>query len=56
MSDYTVKHLSPYVLGTKDLGMACEMGVSMYFLLSFERVSDSPDMAAIPTYMTAALC
>ena len=57
MSEYTVKHLSPYVLGTKDLGMACEMGASMGpFLLSFERVSDSPDMAAIPTYMTAALC
>mgnify|MGYP000088388029 CR=1 FL=1 len=57
MSEYTVKHLSPYVLGTQDLSMACEMGASMGpFLLSFERVSDRPDMAAIPTFMTAALC
>ena len=57
MSDYTVKHLSPYVLGTQDLSMACEMGASMGpFLLSFERVTDRPDMAAIPTFMTAALC
>ncbi len=57
MSDYTVKHLSPYVLGTSDLTMACEMGSSMGpFLLSFERVTDQPDMAAIPTFMTAALC
>ena len=57
MSDYTVKHLSPYVLGTQDLSMACEMGASLGpFLLSFERVTDQPDMAAVPTYMTAALC
>ena len=57
MSDYTVQHLAPYVLGTDDLGMACEMGASLGpFLLSFERVTSHPDMAAVPTYMTAALC
>lgn len=57
MSEYTVQHLAPYVLGTEDLSMACEMGASMGpFLLSFERVTEHPDRAAIPTYMTAALC
>jgi len=57
LSGYTAEHLAPYVLGTDDVGMACEMGVSMGpLLLSFERVTASPDYAAVPTLLTSALC
>lgn len=57
LSQYTADHLAPYVLGTDDVGMACEMGVSMGpLLLSFERVTAPPDYAAVPTLVTAALC
>lgn len=57
MTSYTKDHLTPYLLGSQDLEMACEMGVSMGpYLLSFERVTDSPDEVAISTLMTAALC
>ena len=57
LSAYTADHLAPYVLGTDDVGMACEMGVSMGpLLLSFERVTAPPDYAAVPTLVTAALC
>lgn len=57
LSSYTAEHLAPYVLGTDDVGMACEMGVSMGpLLLSFERVTVPPDYAAVPTLVTAALC
>ena len=57
MTEYTTEHLTPYLLGTDDLDMACELGVSMgQFLLSFERVTSRPDQAAVSTMTTAALC
>lgn len=57
ISEYTVDHLIPHVLSTDDLDMACEMGSSMGpFLLSFERVTDPLDQAAVPTFMTSAMC
>ena len=58
MSDYTAEHLAPYILGSDDLEMACELGISMGgFLLSFERVMDTPpDEAGIATLLTAAQC
>ena len=57
MIDYTLDHLTPYILGTEDVGMACELGVSMGpFLMSFERVIDRPDQASVATMVTAALC
>ncbi len=57
MTDYTKDHLTPYILQSNDLEMACEMGVSMGpYLLSFERVTHSPDEVAIATIMTAAVC
>ncbi len=57
MTDYTKDHLTPYILQSSDLEMACEMGVSMGpYLLSFERVTKSPDEVAIATIMTSAVC
>lgn len=57
MTDYTIEHLSPYLLSTDDVRMACELGVSMGpYLLSFERVMSPPDKAAIATLVTSALC
>jgi hypothetical protein len=58
MTDYTIDHLAPYVLGTDDLEMACEMGVSLGpFLMSFSRpIKRDPHKAAVPTLLTAGLC
>lgn len=57
MSAYTVEHLSPYLLAHRDLGMACETGVSMgSYLLSFERVTEAPDKAAVSTLLAAGMC
>ncbi len=57
MSDYTVEHLTPYLLANRDLGMACETGASMgSYLLSFERVTSPPHRAAISTMLSAAQC
>lgn len=57
MSAYTVEHLSPYILAHRDLGMACETGVSMgNYLLSFERVTDAPNKAAVSTLLSAGMC
>lgn len=57
MSAYTVEHLSPYILAHRDLGMACETGVSMgSYLLSFERVTAAPNKAAISTLLSAGMC
>lgn len=57
MSDYSERHLIPWVLANGDTGIACETGVSMVsFLVSFERVTDPPYGAAIPTLLSAAVC
>ena len=57
MAGYATEHLTPYVLTTSDVQMACGMGASVGpLLLSFERVTDTPDRAAVLTYVTAALC
>lgn len=57
MSEYTVEHMGPYLLTTDDLGMACETGVSMTgYLMSFRRVTDPPDKAAISGLVSAAAC
>ncbi len=57
MSDYAVDHLTPYLMSTGDLRMACEGGVSMGgFLMSFGRVTDQPHQAAVSTLVAAALC
>jgi hypothetical protein len=57
LSDYAVEQMAPYLLTTEDLGMACETGVSMGgFLLSFKRVTDTPNEAAIFTLLAAAHC
>ena len=57
MSDYSVKHMGPFLMTTNDLNMACETGVSMgAYLMSFERVTDAPNQAAISSLVTAAAC
>ncbi len=57
MSDYSTRHLIPWVLANGDTGIACETGVSMVsFLVSFERVTDPPHGAAIPTLLSAGVC
>jgi len=57
MSDYSPRHLIPWVLASGDTGMACETGVSMAsFLISFERVTDPPYGAAVPTLLSAGVC
>ncbi|RMG18173.1 MAG: hypothetical protein D6729_07405 [Deltaproteobacteria bacterium] len=57
MGSYAVEHMVPYILGTDDIDMACETGVSMgAFLMSFERVSDRPSRAALVTWMSAGMC
>ena len=65
MTEYTVEHLSPHLLMSEDLEMACELGISMGpFILSFGQFwpdhEDSGgrmlDQAAVPTLATAALC
>lgn len=57
MSDYSTRHLIPWVLASGDTGIACETGVSMVsFLVSFERVTDPPYGAAIPTLLSAGIC
>ncbi len=57
MSDYSTEHLIPWVLANGDTGVACETGVSLVgFLVSFERVTDPPYGAAVPTLLSAAVC
>ncbi|MCB9536224.1 MAG: hypothetical protein H6704_08160 [Myxococcales bacterium] len=57
MSEYTVDELTPFLLASDDLGMACETGVSMgSYLMSFERVTDAPNKAAVSTLVTAGAC
>ena len=57
MSDYTRTHLIPYLLEKGTLENACELGVSMGpFVNSFERVTDAPHHAAVPTLVSSATC
>ena len=57
MSAYAVDHILPSMMQSDDVGMACETGVSMgSFLMSFERVADRPDKAALVTLMSAGMC
>ena len=57
MSNYTVDHMVPFMMGSDDVAMACETGVSMgSFLSSFERVTDAPNRAGVVTMLSAAMC
>jgi hypothetical protein len=57
MSSYAVEHVMPFTMAASDVGMACETGVSMgYFLISFGRVTDEPDKAALVTLLPAGMC
>ena len=57
LSEYAVDHMNPYLLGTRDVGMACATGEAMAaFLMSFERVTLPPHRAAISAMSSAAAC
>lgn len=62
MSAYTVLHLTPYIMASEDLGMACDIARSTgNLLLSYERVLDADDRDAltqstITTLASAAAC
>lgn len=57
ISDYAVEHMGPYVLGTGDIQMACEDGRSVgNLLMSFERVTDAPNKAALTALVSAGMC
>ena len=58
MSEYSQERVVPYTLQTDDIGMACELGVSMGpFLMSFETVLDSPPhRSSVLTAQAAGMC
>jgi hypothetical protein len=57
MSGYAAEHMVPYMMASDDVNMACQTGVSMgSFLMSFERVTNPPDRAALVTLLSAAMC
>lgn len=57
VSEYSLEHVAPYLMGTDDLAMSCATGEAMTsVLLSFSRVTDSPDKIAAATFLTAGLC
>ncbi|MGK0359955.1 MAG: hypothetical protein ACI9U2_002261 [Bradymonadia bacterium] len=58
MTAYTVMHLTPYAMGTRDLDMACRISQATgNLLLSYERVIDAPPyQATITTMASAAAC
>ncbi|MCA9543835.1 MAG: hypothetical protein KC613_05575, partial [Myxococcales bacterium] len=57
MADYTVEHLNPFMIGFGDLGMACELAQSVGGqLLSFERITDAPNKAAVGVMASAGIC
>ena len=57
MSEYASDHMLPYLLAYGDTDVACATGQAMgSFLNSFERVTDPPHKAAIPTLISAATC
>ncbi len=57
MSEFAVGHMTPYLLGTSDLDMGCETGVSLVsMLLAYGRVTDTPHRAAIGSLVSAGSC
>jgi hypothetical protein len=57
MGGYAAEHMVPYMMASSDLAMACETGVSMgAFLMSFERITDPPEKAALVTLLAAGMC
>ena len=57
MSGYATEHMIPYLLSDGDTDAACGAGLAFgSFLSSFERVTDAPHRAAIPSLLSAATC
>ncbi|MCA9526412.1 MAG: hypothetical protein KC549_08975 [Myxococcales bacterium] len=57
MSAYTVTHLTPFVLGSPDTGMACAVSeANGNLLLSFERVESDNARGAVSTLVSAGAC
>jgi hypothetical protein len=56
-TSYAAEHVTPYVMSTDDAEMACQSGLAMGdFTMSFERVTDRPDLAALSAMTSAASC
>ncbi len=54
MGEFAVHHMTPYLMGTSDLDMGCETGVSLVsMLLAYGRVTDAPHQAAIASLVSA---
>ncbi len=57
MGEFAVHHMTPYLMGTSDLDMGCETGVSLVsMLLAYGRVTDAPHQAAIASLVSAGSC
>jgi hypothetical protein len=57
MGSYSAEHLVPYMMASDDVNMACHTGESLgSFLMSFERVSNPPDRAALVSMVAAGMC
>ncbi len=57
LAEFAVDHMTPYLLGTGDVQMACETGVSLVsMLLAYKRVTDEPHQAAVGSLVSAASC
>ena len=58
MNAYTVKHLTPFAMGTQDLDMACRISQGTgNLLLSYRRVLDTPPhQGTVTTMASAAAC
>ena len=57
ISGYSVDHILPDLMTSRDVDKACELGVSFEgFISSFARVTDSPDRASFVTALAAGMC
>lgn len=54
---FAAEHVTPFVMSTDDAEMACASGLAMgNFTMSFERVTDRPNKAALSALASAASC
>ncbi len=57
LNDFTVQHMTPYLMSTDDVGIGCETGVSLVsMVLAYDRVTKPANKAAVGSLATAASC
>ncbi|MFB6345469.1 MAG: hypothetical protein ABEK50_06830 [bacterium] len=57
LDSYIKDEVTPYMMGTTDVRMACAMGESTtQILLSFQRTIERPDRSGISSILSAGLC